>query len=127
MDAAYLLQLDFTTILTTLKTVKNFDWFKHYLSEFFHTTLLLLDEIIFLQNGRIVQQHHQEAAQGSLYTHPTRKDYFNSDYAQGSGETKLTMLSIDGYHYFQKELANELKVLLWLLLSIENLFDADLN
>ena len=110
MHAAYNLQLDYTTVLTTLKSTKNFEWFKFYLQGFFDVTLLLLDQVLVLQNGRLIQQHQQEESKTLPYTHPTRKDYFNSDYAQGSGETKLTILSIDGYHYTQRELRVALKV-----------------
>ena len=104
---------DFETILVELRKrsaaeVEFVPIYQHYLKQYFSLILFILDKLLILQNGRIIQ-NHQALETDKEYIVPNRFNYFNNDYAKGVERVKLSYLSVEGVIFFKQEILKEFK------------------
>ncbi len=98
------LKLDYGHIFEYAAEPKLQPHLAHYVKGYFSLLLITLDKLVHLQSGRIVKPHQRPLQ--AAHVHPTR---LNSFHWNSPGRVLLSLISVDGYRFHQKELRKEIE------------------
>ena len=91
-------------LIDVAKSGRN-DLTRHFSVCYFKTLLIVFDQIMLLQTGRMVRTYLKVEKQ---YVTERKVNYFNYDYAESRKSVKLSILSRDGYIFEGKVFMSEL-------------------